>query len=433
MILRLSDSLSRAVIVLTSLLVGAWLCFYSVRAAVARYGAEGTTERRLDLAARLEPGNPTYWYALARFHQYDLEHPDSDLAERLYRRALALDPLYTDAWMDLGTAYELERRNKEAREAFQEAKRSYPVSADVSWRYGNFLLRQGERGPAYSELKRAIAADPRRAAAAFSRAYRSNPNTEQILAELLPADQQVYLSVIKEAANAKQFAVAQTVWKQMMTLHPKLTFQDVDDLANSLIQDREYLEARRVWDEGVATMKLPQLFQPQTSVVWDPSFESGVNGAAYAWRFQPIVQGVSVGFDRTEHTSGGGQQSLRLSYDGKHNPNLDAACTFVNVQPGTTYYFSGWIKTKNITTENGIEFRIRTASPTKVNVANTPELHGTNPWTEVHLDWSSPPDAHFAQVCVTREPSDNPDVRISGTAWVDDVNLVPKSTGTHKP
>jgi tetratricopeptide (TPR) repeat protein len=433
MILRLSDSLSRALVVLVSVLVGAWLCFYSLRAAVARYGAEGTTQKRLELAAKLEPGNPTYWYALARFHQYDLENPDADLAEQLYWKAIALDPLYADAWVDLGTAYELEGKYPEARRAFQQAKKSYPSSADVSWRYGNFLLRQGDQTLAYSELKRAIAADPRRAAAAFSRVYRSNPNIEQILAELLPAQQNVYLPVIRTAAETKQFAVAQTVWQELMRLHPKLTFADVDQLVVPLVQDREYLEARRIWDEGVSTMTLPPLLQPQLSVVWDPSFESGANGVAYSWSFQQIDQGVSIGFDKTEHMSGGGQQSLRLSFDGKHNPHLDAACTAVNVQPSTSYYFSGWVKTKEITTENGIEFRIRTSTPAKVNVTNTREVHGTNPWTELELDWTSPPGVHYAQICVSREPSDNPEVRISGTAWVDDVNLVPKSSGTHKP
>ncbi len=433
MILRLSDSLSRALVVLASVLVGAWLSFYSVRAAVANYGAEGTTQRRLELATQSEPGNPTYWYILARYYQFNLEDPDSDLAERFYRKAISLDPLYTDAWMDLGTLYELEGKEKEARQAFQQAKASYPVWADVSWRYGNFLLRQGDQSLAYSELKQAIAADPRRAATAFSRAYRTNPNLDQILAELLPADQNVYLSVIKEAADAKQFAVAQTVWARLMTLHPKLTFREVNELVGPLMQDAEYLEARRIWGEGVSTMALPPLLRPQLSVVWDPSFESGANGSAYSWGFRPIDQGVSIGFDGTEHTMGGGQQSLRLSFDGKHNPDLDAACTNVNVQPSANYYFSGWVKTKDLTTEHGIEFRIRAFGPGKSSVISTREVHGTNPWTELELDWTSPVDAHFAQVCISREPSDNPDVWISGTAWVDDVNLVPKSTGKHKP
>ncbi|HTZ34033.1 MAG TPA: tetratricopeptide repeat protein [Methylomirabilota bacterium] len=433
MIVRLSDSLARALVVLASVLVGAWLSFYSLRAAVAQYGADGTSQRRLELATRLEPGNPTYWYALARFHEYNLENPNPQLAEELYRKAISLDPQYTDAWMDLGTAYELEGRNEEAGRAFHEAKKSYPSSADVSWRYGNFLLRQGDQVQAYSELKRAIAADPNRAAAAFSRAYRSNPDIQQILDELLPARADVYLPVIRTAADAKQLAVAQTVWNALMTLHPKLTFRDIDSLAGPLLQNREYLEARRVWDEGVAMMDLPPLLQPQLSVVWDPSFESGASGSAYSWHFRPLDQGVSIGFDKAEHTSGGGQQSLRLSFDGKHNPDLDAACTQVNVQPSTNYYFSGWIKTRDLTTESGIQFRIRGYYSKTPDALSTREIHGTNPWTEVELDWTSAPDAHLAQICVRREASENPDVRISGAAWVDDVNLVPKPAGTRRP
>jgi hypothetical protein len=333
--------------------------------------------------------------------------------------------------MDLGTAYELEGKDREARRAFQEAKRSYPASADVSWRYGNFILRQGDQALAYSELKRAIAAEPRRATAAFSRAYRSNPNIDQIVTELLPAQQNVYLPVIKSAVDMRQFAVALTVWQELRKLHPRLAFQDVDQLAYPLMQDGEYLDARRVWDEGVATMTLPPLLQPQLSVVWDPSFESGANGPTYAWRFQPMTQGVSIGFDNKEKMSG--QQSLRLSFDGRHNPDLDAACISANVQPRTNYYFSGWIETKDLTTDNGLEFRIRTFRPATQSVTSTREVHGTNHWTELELHWSSPPDAHNVQVCVSREPSDNPDVRISGTAWVDDVNLIPEPAAKHKP
>lgn len=431
MILRLSDSLSRALVLFASILVGAWLCFYSVRAAFARYGGEGITRPRLELATRLEPGNPEYWYSLARLYQYDLEDPDSSLAEELYRKAIELDPLYADAWMDLGTAYELDGNKDKARDAFQHAKKSYPASADVSWRYGNFLLRQGDQSLAYSEMKRAIAADPRRAPAAFSRAYRSNPNIDQILEELLPADQQVYLLVIKVAAEAKQFAVAQTVWTELIKLHPKLTVQNVDELAGPLMQDHEYLEARRVWDQGISTMVLPPMFRPELSSVWDPSFESGANGAAYSWGYHSIEQGVSISLDKTEHTNG--QQSLRLSFDGKHNPDLDAACAFANVQPSTNYYFYGWIKTRNITTENGIELRIRPSSLLKPAVTSTHEIHGTNPWTELDLHWTSPSDAHRVQICVSREPSDNPDVRISGMAWVDDVNLIAEPPGKRQP
>ena len=68
-------------------------------------------------------------------------------------------------------------------------------------------------------------------------------------------------------------------------------------------------DARRVWDEGVATMTLPALEQAKDSVVWDPSFESGAVGNSFSWRYQPLVEGVQISLDRTQKHSG--NQSLR--------------------------------------------------------------------------------------------------------------------------
>ncbi len=73
MILRLSDSPARGLVVATALLVGLWLCFFGIRMAIARYGSEGETAKRLELAVRLEPDNPAYWYTLGRYQQYNFE------------------------------------------------------------------------------------------------------------------------------------------------------------------------------------------------------------------------------------------------------------------------------------------------------------------------------------------------------------------------
>src|SRR5450432_4000121 len=186
MILRLSDSLSRGLIVAASMCVGAWLIFFAVRMALASNGAEQETGKGLLLSTRLEPKNPEYWYRLGHYQQFNLEQPDSVAAEQYFRRAIGLDPKYTDAWLDLGTAYELDGNLEAAREAYASAKKSYPTSAEVSWRYGNFLLRQGETKAAYPEFRRSLEIDPRRAAAAFSRCYRANPNIDEILDRVLP-------------------------------------------------------------------------------------------------------------------------------------------------------------------------------------------------------------------------------------------------------
>jgi hypothetical protein len=134
--------------------------------------------------------------------------------------------------------------------------------------------------------------------------------------------------------------------------------------------------------------------------------------------------------DKTEKLSG--QQSLRLSFDGKHDPNLEAACIVVIVQPSTTYGFSGWIKTKEITSDQGVGFRIRSLEGPPV-VANTRDVLGSSPWEVVEQTWSSRPDVHRAQICVIRDASENSDLRISGTAWIDDVNLLPQAAEHRKP
>ena len=424
MILRLSDSASRGLLVAAALLVGLWLSFFGIRAAIAHHDSEEETAKQLEAAVRLEPSNPDYWYILGRYQQYNLDQPDALLAENSYRKAIALSPDATEAWLDLATAYELDGKTEEARDAYLQAKKSYPVSAEVSWRYGNFLLRQGELPQSYQELRRGLEADGTRSAAAFSRAYRSNPNIDELLAQLLPPYPWVYVDVIKEALSEKQLAVARIVWARLLTLHPRLTVGDFEGLVFQLQQAGEFTEARRVWDQGTSTMNLPPLFQPRGSVVWDPSFESEANGFFFSWTFQPITQGVHIVFDKTEKHSG--RQSLRLSFDGKHNPNLEAACTFAAVEPGSAYRFSGWIKTRDLTTDQGVGFRIYPYGNSAAPLVNTKQIYGNNPFTLIDQSWTANPNVRLVKICITREPSDDPYVRISGTAWVDDVNLVPE-------
>lgn len=433
MILRLSDSLSRGLVVAAALLVGLWLSFFGVRAAIARHFSEGDNLKQLQAAVRLEPSNPDYWYLLGRYQQYNLENPDAAAAEEFYKKAIALNPVATDAWLDLGTAYELDGRTDEAVAAYRAAKKSYPVSADVSWRYGNFLLRQGDQRQAYSELYRAIDADPGRSAAAFSRAYRTNPDINQLLAQLLPPKQSVYVGVILEALDEKQLAVAKTVWARLMLLHPHLEMRDVQPFVEQLLGAGEFAEARQIWDQGTATLNLPELLQPKTTVVWDPSFETDIKGGAFSWHYAPISQGVSVDLDKSEKLSG--RQSLRVGFDRKHDPNIEAACILTVVQPSTTYHFSGWVKSKTLTSDEGIAFRLYPISDkgTAGTDVTTRQILGTNPWTVLEERLTSARDVHRVQICVVRDASENPEARISGTAWVDDVNLLPEPAEHRKP
>src|SRR5271154_839843 len=335
MILRLSDSLSRGLVLFASLALAGTLSYYGIRTGIAQVESEGQTRKELERATRLEPKNPEYWFRLGHFQQFNLEDPDSTKAAASFQKAISILPSYTDAWLELATTDELNGQAAEAHQAYVKAKQSYPSSAEVAWRYGNFLLREGELPGASEELRRALQADPLRAAATFSRMYRADPNIDAILDNVLPATKPVYVDVIAEAAGSGQLAVARTVWARLLDLQPELTIRDFDPLVSQLIAAKDDDAARRVWEQGTSRMNLPPLLRPQGSVVWDPSFESGITEKVFAWNFSPLAQGVQTEFDSTEKLTG--NRSLRMSFDGKHNPNLDVACTMGIVEPGREY------------------------------------------------------------------------------------------------
>jgi len=431
MILRLSDSLSRGLLVIGSLIVALWVSFFGVRSGIAGLAADGKSITDLRWAVRLEPGNPEFWYRLGHYQQFNLEQPDVVASVASYQKAVALNPGYTEAWLDLGTAYELDGNKAAAQEAFSRAKKTYPASAEVAWRYGNFLLREGSLSEALAELRLAVQADPRRAGAVFSRVYRADPDIDAILNDLLPPLPAVYIDSIAEAVDSQQLAVAQTMWMRLMKLNPHLQLWQFHKFVGALQDHGDYDAARQVWDQGTSTMNLPPLIQPRDSVLWDPSFESGISNFSFAWFFRSLVEGVHTELDTAEKLSG--KQSLRLTFDGKHNPGEDVACALGAVTPGTKYLFSGWVKTKDLTGDQGIRFHLKSVGNGQIPMATTRAILGTTPWTSVEQVWTAGSDVHGVEVCISREPSTNPDIHISGDAWVDDVTLVPKAVERRRP
>jgi hypothetical protein len=116
-----------------------------------------------------------------------------------------------------------------------------------------------------------------------------------------------------------------------------------------------------------------------------------------------------------------------LSFDGKHNPAMDAVCSLSLVNPATKYRFSVWLKTQELTTEHGVFFRVRSYDAPGNPAIATRDFHNSLPWTLIEMPWTTDPLTHVVQICISRSASDDPDVRISGNAWVDDINLVPTS------
>jgi tetratricopeptide (TPR) repeat protein len=431
MVFRLSSSVARVAIAFAAFLLAAALAYSSIRNARAAHNVGLQTLQGYEKATQLEPGNPLNWYLLGHYWLFNLEEPDTPRAINAYRTALSLDPRSANTWMDLAAAYESQGDLQAARDAFHQATRVYPLSAEVSWRYGNFLLRQGELPQAFSEIRHAVEVDPQRAAEAFSRSWRVDPDVEAILDKVLPPTEGAYLDAIRELDFNEEVAPALSVWARLVALHPHLKVDQVFPFIDMLLRTHHTADARHVWDQAVGLAALPSPGDPVGSVLWDGGFETGVRGGGFSWSVSPYLVGVQIGSDtKTKHS---GNQSLRLGFDGRRNINFSDVCNFAEVQPSTAYRFSGWVRTQSLTTNQGIRFRLIWLENSQATSLDTSDVHGTQPWTKIEMPWTSGKDVHSVRVCISRNPADEFNIRIQGTAWVDDVSLVPQSAVDLKP
>ena len=408
------------------------LSYFSVRNALAAHYLGLQTRQAYERATRLEPGDFRNWLLLGRYWQYSLEETDTARALKAYNVALSLNPRSADLWSDLGTAYETEGNLAAARDAFLHAKSAYPLSAEISWRYANFLLRQGELDAAFLEMRQAVQAEPKRGAEALSRALSAEPNIDLVIDRVLPPVSDAYTTAIFDQVSGGHTANAAVIWNRLATLHPqKLPLETYTYyLVGALLREKQIAEAERVWKQAADFAGYGNIPGPADSLLWDGGFESGIFGNGFAWAL-PGGAPVQISFDTREKHSG--NRSLRLLFNGRYNLGLNGPCAEVVVQPSTVYHFSAWIRTQSITTEQGIRFQLRPMGTQENSTLATTDLRGTQPWTKVETQWSSGKNVQEMQVCAARLPSQEFDDKIQGIAWVDDVALVPASAEPRKP
>lgn len=425
MILRLSSPAARGLLVLLAVVFAAGLSYSGIRNALAVHHAELNTLQGYERATRLEPDDASHWYLLGRFWQYNLENPDVGRAIHAYQTALSLDPHSADLWLDLATAYESEGKIADARNAYLQATRAYPLSPDVAWRYGNFLLRQGQLNVAFAEIDHSVAVDPKRGAAAFALAMRVEPDINAVLDHVIPRSPEAYLNVISSLTDQGRTDQAVTVWSRLAALHPQFPVNESYPLLEALIHKLQMTEAQRVWDQALGFAGVSRPADPPGSLVWDGGFESNVAGGGFAWRYSPDVSGVQMTSDQKEKHSG--NRSLRLTFDGLRNIDFAGVCQYIHVQPSTAYQFSAWVRTRSLSTDQGVRFGLHSHGSSENSTAWTDDVRGTQPWTQVKLPWTSAKDVQELQVCISRRPSAQFDSKIFGSAWIDDVTLVPDS------
>ncbi|HEV2289482.1 MAG TPA: tetratricopeptide repeat protein [Candidatus Acidoferrales bacterium] len=375
--------------------------------------------------ANLLPGDAEAWDRLGQAVQWNFDAPNPSLAVSYYRKAVADDPRSADNWLNLANAYEAIGNAAEASSAYEAAQRDYPISADVAWKYGNFLVRQGQTTEGLRQIHAAIATDPKLTPLAISQMWTFDHDANVILTDILPPDPAAFFQALDFFSANRDTSAAMIAWDRIIALprqHPldlKRSFPFLD----SLIAQGDTADIRRVWRQVLSAAGWDSTPPEDGSLVWNGGFESPIADGGLGWRIQQ-TPGAYISVDAgTAHS---GTHSLRVDFSGGMNLDFYNVQEFVPVQPSSPYVFQAFLRTEAISTESGIGFEILDQQHKEVNVL-TPSLTGTNPWTPVQANILTGPDTKFLWIRLRRFPSKRFDNKLGGTVWIDDVTLVPRA------
>jgi hypothetical protein len=405
---------------LAAFLISSVMGWAAVRHGLAAHWAQSDQLDQWRRAAAWEPDNPEHWYHLGRYYQVDFEHADIARAITNYVRATTIAPGSAEYWLDLAEAQETAQQVAEAEKDFRKAQQAYPLSADVAWRFGNFLLRQNRQDEAYREIHHALSVQPSLTALAISRCWQSTRDIEKILQLALPAEPEAYWGAIDFLVDSREPGAAMVVWKRLMAGKPSFPVQKPFRLEDMLIDAGHAEDARTVWQQSLATAA-PDDSQKNGSVVWNGGFEQDLLNGGMAWRFR-AVPGAELNFDpRMAHSQ---TRSLRVVFDGSGNVDFQQPWQYVVLQPNTRYRLAAYFRTEHLTTSSGVRLELQEThfGNTVEATANLPE---NQPWAPSETEFTTGAETKLFRLVLRRQPSPKLDNKISGTIWMDDVSLIP--------
>jgi tetratricopeptide (TPR) repeat protein len=417
----LEPNWTRRALPIVCLAAASLVCFQAGKFWLADHRVESQNLEMIVRGVALVPGNADAWDRLGRYRQYSFGEPDPSEAIADFKSAVEKDPYSANYWMDLATSYEAADDNSHAREAYLRARDAYPISAQVAWNYGNFLLRQSEVSEGYEEIGLAVRTDPSLLPLAISRVWRSSEDPGVLLDKVLPANVEAYSQALSFFESIHKAEPGIEVWRRLMALGKPLPLPRSFPFFEELIHEDRADDARRAWLQALSAAGLPHEEPANHSLVWDGTFTGDFANGGLGWRWDSPL-GASIDFDVAPPAVGG--RSVRVEFGGGANIGLAWPSQFVPVEPNKTYHFRASIRTDHITTESGMRFSIADPRhPAEVNLF-TENLTGTNLWTEANTDVTTGADTHFLQIRLYRNPSRLFDNKLSGAVWIAGISLV---------
>jgi tetratricopeptide (TPR) repeat protein len=344
----------------------------------------------------------------------DADDKATALAFRL--EAVRRNSASPNRWSELGEALLANGRVEEARYSFDRAIELGPQNAPVLWRTALFHSSIDEPNRGHEHIRKMLNLVPEYEKLAFDTFMSSGSTLPDILEHGIPRDGEFGRDFFRYLLSRNApLPDLQTAWLWLED-HSLTDDHLAGDYTDFLLKNRVYAAALETWKRSAGRHDDAYL---NPNFIFNGGFELDPLESGLDWRLLP-APGVRMNRDSTGGHSGG--SSLQIEFEGKDNIDFASVTQNVVVQPGR-YRFKAWVRSSELTTDEGVAFRVMDPSLGQLNLRSS-SLTGTHDWTPIELNFTVPAGVRLLRIDVVRQPSWKFDNKISGKVWIDSVSLV---------
>ncbi len=335
------------------------------------------------------------------------------------KRAVRFDPASAYAWADLGEAEKNTRDISAAHYCFNRALALGPANPAILFRTANFDFQSGDETGTLKNLS-AILKNPDLISyyeSAFLTYSRMGLPIEQVLEQGIPPNSAAAAAFLRFWVNSSKLPEAKAVWKWLLK-HAPPDDQLAGEYISFLIRTKSEREAADTWKE-LTVRDMPGY--RESNFVYNGGFEQAPKLSPLDWTLNSVTD---VLVSRVQSVAHDGNWSLRLVFEGSENVEFHQAVQDVVLSRGH-WQLKAYLKTEQITTDEGVALHLFDAEqPSRLDV-HIDSLTGSNPWTHVVRDFQVGPDTKILRLELMRQASMKFDNKISGSAWLDSVEISP--------
>lgn len=368
--------------------------------------------------AELSPSDPGAHYALAVALEKSFEPGDFERALTEYERAAELSPNNYLMWLALARASSRSGNVESAQNAFTRALDLAPNYANVSWAYGNFLVRQNRVDDGFVLIAKAAASHPNYSGPAAVLAMQIFDNDVERVRNVLGGGEESDVALAPVLASLKRYDDSFNAWNRLPNDLKISKYKELGELLiGYMAGGGQFRHAARI----TAVLVESDVTKPVIGEVTNSGFENEVKlkkAGQFEWQ---IGEGTEpqIGLSQThKHT---GNYGLWIVFNTFETADFRQVSQTVAVEPGSQYKFEAYYISA-LKTASKLKFEIVNPA-TGLVLAATNDLLPNNQWASLTTELTIPTDVDGIKIQLRREGCNGPACPVTGTLGLDDISI----------